>query len=269
MKRKPVAEQIVVVMGASSRIGRATALAFARAGARLVVSVRGPRGLESLVAEIRGFGGHALSVVAETRVFSHVHEVAETAERELGGLDTWVQATEMPIREPFEKMTPAELSQTISLGVVGHAYAALAAIPIMKRHGGGQLIHVSPAPRAHEPCLHVAAAAANRGVAGLLDSLRFDLKRQGAPIGVTRVVPPASDPERVAAAIVRAALRPRREVRIGGSDTITVGLHRHFPRLAEAMLQLRSSLADRRRGRDGAGEPFADRTEREVPIFEA
>ena len=146
MKRKPVAEQVVVVMGASSRIGRATALAFARAGARLVVSARGPRGLESLVAEIRGLGGHALSVVAETRVFSHVHEVAEKAERELGGLDTWVQAAEMPTRTPFEKMTPAELSQAISLGVVGHAYAALAAIPIMKRRGGGQLIHVSPAP---------------------------------------------------------------------------------------------------------------------------
>ena len=54
MKRKPVADQIVVVMGASSRIGRATALAFAREGARLVVSARGPRGLESLVAEIQG-----------------------------------------------------------------------------------------------------------------------------------------------------------------------------------------------------------------------
>ena len=208
MKRKPVADRIVVVMGASSRIGRATALAFARAGARLVVSARGPRGLESLVAEIQGFGGHALSVVAETRVFSHVHEVAEKAERELGGLDTWVQAAEMPTRQPFEKMTPAELSQAISLGVVGHAYAALAAIPIMKRHGGGQLIHVSPAPGAREPSLHVAAVAANRGVAGLLDSLRLELKRQGTPIGVTRVVPPANDPERVAAAIVRAASAP-------------------------------------------------------------
>lgn len=269
MKRKPVAEQIVVVMGASSRIGRATALAFAREGARLVVSARGPRGLESLVKEIRGFGGHAVSVLAETRVFSHVHEVAEKAERELGGLDTWVQAAEMVTREPFEKMMPAELSQAISLGVVGHAYAALAAIPIMKRHGGGQLIHVSPAPRAGEPCLHVAAAAANRGVAGLLDSLRLDLKRQRIPIGVTRVVPPANDPARVAAAIVRAALRPRREVRVGGSETIAGGLHRHFPRLAEAMLQLRSSLADRRRVRAGAEEPFADRTEREIPVFEA
>jgi len=46
-------------------------------------------------------------------------------------------------------------------------------------------------------------------------------------------------------------------------------LHRHFPRLAEVMLQLRRSRADRRRGRDGGAEPFADRTEREVPVFEA
>src|SRR6185503_19423186 len=103
MKRKPVADQIVVVMGASSRIGRATALAFAREGARLVVSARAPRGLDSLVKEIQGFGGHALAVVAETRVLSHVHEVAEKAERQLGGLDTWVQAVALPTREPFEK----------------------------------------------------------------------------------------------------------------------------------------------------------------------
>ena len=175
----------------------------------------------------------------------------------------------MPTRTPFEKMTPAELSQSISLGVVGHAYAALAAIPIMKRHGGGQLIHVSPAPGAREPSLHVAAVAANRGVAGLLDSLRLELQRQRAPIGITRVVPPANDPARVAAAIVRAALRPSREVRVRGSETIADGLHRHFPRLAEAMLQLRRARADRRRARAGATEPFADRTEREVPIFEA
>ncbi len=65
---KPVEEQVVALMGASSGIGRETALRFAKRGARVVVSARGEEGLDSLVEEIRREGGEAMAVVAELRI---------------------------------------------------------------------------------------------------------------------------------------------------------------------------------------------------------
>ena len=61
---------MVVMMGASSGIGRETALRFARRGAKVVVSARGEEGLDSLVEEIRGKGGEATAVVADTSAFN-------------------------------------------------------------------------------------------------------------------------------------------------------------------------------------------------------
>jgi NADP-dependent 3-hydroxy acid dehydrogenase YdfG len=65
---RPVAEQVAVVMGASSGIGRATALGFAEQGAKVVVAARGEPGLRSLVIEIENGGGTAMAVVADPAV---------------------------------------------------------------------------------------------------------------------------------------------------------------------------------------------------------
>ena len=82
MRLKPVGEQVVVLMGASSGIGRETALRFARKGAKVVVSARGEEGLASLVEEIRRDGGEATYVVADTSEFGQVKAVAERAAEE-------------------------------------------------------------------------------------------------------------------------------------------------------------------------------------------
>src|SRR5215217_6679692 len=87
---KPVSEQVVVVMGASSGIGRATALRFAEQGATVVVSARGEPGLKSLVAEIEAGGGTATSVVADVTDPVQCQVVADRAVAEYGRLDTWV-----------------------------------------------------------------------------------------------------------------------------------------------------------------------------------
>src|SRR3712207_7132209 len=90
MRLKPVEEQVVVLMGASSGIGRETALRFAERGAKVVVSARGEEGLNSLVEEIRGKGGQATAVPAEVTDFEQVKAVADRAVEEYGRLDTWV-----------------------------------------------------------------------------------------------------------------------------------------------------------------------------------
>ena len=76
---KSVEEQVVVLMGASSGIGRESAARFARRGAKVVVSARGEEGLASLVEEIRRGGGQATAVVADTSDFEQVKAVADRA----------------------------------------------------------------------------------------------------------------------------------------------------------------------------------------------
>jgi NAD(P)-dependent dehydrogenase (short-subunit alcohol dehydrogenase family) len=267
-KRKPVADQVVVVMGALTAVGRLTATRFASEGARVVVSGRSSRGLGTLVAEIREGGGKAIAVPADTGVYAQVNEVAERAEQELGALDTWVQMGATTGHTPFERMTPSELSHAITVGLVGQAYGAMAAIPIMKRRGGGQFISVSSVGADMSLPLHSAHAAAKHGIRGLLDSIRLELAQQRAPITVTTVLPASIEPSstdlgRVANAIVRAAVHPRREIIVGPSGTLMVHLRRYFPRLVDAML-LRTVLPAGGYEPRREEEPFGDRTQRDV-----
>src|SRR5215211_5301452 len=154
MNLKPVERQVVALMGASSGIGRETALRFAEKGAKVVVSARSKEGLDSLVGEIRRAGGEATSVVADT-----------TAER-YGRLDTWVHLAAISIFAPFEKTTPAEFRRAIEIDLVGQAYGAMAALPHLKREGRGALVHVTSVVARRAVPLQSAYCAAKHGVDG-------------------------------------------------------------------------------------------------------
>ncbi|MFL5307865.1 MAG: SDR family oxidoreductase [Polyangia bacterium] len=260
MTRKSLADQVVVVMGASTGIGRLTALDFAKAGASVVVSARGQESLDELTAEIRQAGGKALAVAADTSDAEQVRAVAEAAEREFGRLDTWVQVAAVSVYAPLEAMKPDEFRRVIDVNLTGQAFGALAALPVMRRHGGGGIIAVSSVEGEIPMPYHAAYAAAKHGVNGMLDVLRLELEHEQAPISVTAVMPasidtpffdhsmtrldvapkpppPVYDPQRVADAILHAAVRPKRVVIVGGSGQLMVRMHRHFPRVFQALLR--------------------------------
>ena len=87
---KPLADQVVVVTGASQGIGRATALELARRGAKVVVAARNDEALHAVVAEIEAAGGRAKSVVADVADFAQVKRVGRRAIKRFGSIDTWV-----------------------------------------------------------------------------------------------------------------------------------------------------------------------------------
>src|SRR5690348_5941596 len=87
---KPVSEQVVAIMGASSGIGRETALRFAEHGARVIVAARSEDALRMLENEIVANGGSAHAVVADVSRFDEVKSVAGAAVQQYGGLVTWV-----------------------------------------------------------------------------------------------------------------------------------------------------------------------------------
>jgi NAD(P)-dependent dehydrogenase (short-subunit alcohol dehydrogenase family) len=146
MKQDHFRDRVVVVMGASSGIGRLTALEFARRGARVVVAARSDQPLESLVQEIERAGGQALALPADTGDHDQVRAVAEEVERRYGRLDTWVQMAAVAVYAPFDQTTPQEFRDIIQVDLVGQAYGAMAALPIMKRQGHGPS-SITRAPR--------------------------------------------------------------------------------------------------------------------------
>ncbi len=142
MQLKPINQQVVTVVGASSGIGRETALQFAKRGAKVVVAARGESKLKSLVEEIRGFGGEATHIVADVQEFAQVKAIADRTIEVYGRLDTWVHVPAIGLFATFDNTTPEEFKHVIDVNLMGQVYGAMAALPHLKREGGA-LIHVS------------------------------------------------------------------------------------------------------------------------------
>ncbi len=193
MRLKPVQDQVVVLMGASSGIGREAAKRFAARGAKVVVSARGVEGLDSLVAEIRGVGGTATAVAADVADSAAVDAVAARAVSEYGRLDSWVHLAAVGLWATFEDTTIDEFRRVIEVNLMGQVHGAKAALPHLKREGRGALVHVTSLEAKRAFPFHSAYSAAKHGVDGFLEALRVELRHDGIPIAVTQVMPATID----------------------------------------------------------------------------
>jgi len=205
--------RVAAVIGAASPVGRAVARELARQGAAIVVAVGEPPELRAVAGEIQEAGGKSLVVAADADVFAHLAVVAEAAEREFGALHVWVHVVDAGVPVAFDKLTPVELRHIISGDLISQAYGAVAAVPVMRRHGGGHLIHVSSADAEATLPAHGAYAAAKEGVKALLDSLRLSFAAQAAagahPVSVSNVTVTSWDPARVAREVASIVSAPR------------------------------------------------------------
>jgi len=259
MQLKPISDQVVAVVGATSGIGRETALQFARNGAKVVVSGRSEAKLNSLLEEIRNFKGEATSVVADVAEFDQVKAIADIAVEVYGRLDTWVHVAAVVIVAPFEKTSPEEFKQVIEVNLLGQVHGAMAALPHLKREGRGALIHISSAEGTRSLPLQSAYGASKHGIQGFLESLRVELMHAGHPISVTTIrpavintplwdsaltrigvrpagIPPYYDPRLVADAILYAATHPIRDFQVGDAARVVDFLQRLSPALMDAIL---------------------------------
>jgi NAD(P)-dependent dehydrogenase (short-subunit alcohol dehydrogenase family) len=277
MQLKPIERQVVVVMGASSGIGRAAALRFARRGAKIVAAARSREGLRTLVDGIRHDGGEAMAVPADTADFDQVREVAETAADVFGRIDTWVHTAGTSVYATFEQTTPEEFKRVVDVNLTGQAYGAMAALPHLRRAGGGALVHVSSVEAKFSMPYQSAYAASKHGIEGFLDALRLELAHEGVPISVTSIMPgpvntpffdkvrtkigveptvppPVYHPSVVADAILHAAEHPTRRVVVGGAAAVGAMLNSVAPRVMDAIL-LRTGFGTQKM--DGPKSPAA------------
>jgi NAD(P)-dependent dehydrogenase (short-subunit alcohol dehydrogenase family) len=259
MRLKPVGEQVVVVVGASSGIGRETALRFARRGAKVVVAARSEPGLASLVGEITARGGEAAYAVCDVADFAQVEAVAETATAAFGRIDTWVNVASTAVYASFEETSLEEFRRVLDVNLMGQVHGAKAALPRLRRAGGGALIGISSVEGVVSLPLHSSYAASKHAVEGLFDALRRELRAEGVPISVTSVKPatintpffnnartklgvkpkgppPIYEPAVVADCVLYAAEHPVRDLFAGGAAKTMVMSQRLSPGLVDAAL---------------------------------
>jgi NAD(P)-dependent dehydrogenase (short-subunit alcohol dehydrogenase family) len=261
MQLKPINQQVVSVVGASSGIGRLTALKFAKRGAKVVVSARSESGLKSLVDEIQGLGGEATYILADVSNFEQVKAIASQTVAEYGRLDTWVHVAATGVIAPFEKITPEEFERIVDVNLMGQVYGAMAALPHLKREGRGALIHISSMQGRRSLPLQSPYCAAKHGLEGFLETLRVELQHEKLPISVTSIlpatintpyynkvgtklgvkptgIPPYYQPDLVADAILYAAEHPMRDFIVGDVGKVLDLLQKISPSLVDSLLLL-------------------------------
>lgn len=260
MALKPINDQVVAVVGASSGIGRDTAKQFAQQGAKVVVSARNQEGLNSLVEEIRSAGGSAVAIAADVADFHQVKAIADKAVDSFGRLDTWVHAAATSVFGTFDQISPEEFRRVIEVNLMGQVYGAQAALPHLKREGRGALIHITSMEARRSLPYQSPYCASKHGTEGFLDAMRLELQHEGwKDISVTNIlpgvintpfysktktklgvkptgIPPYYQPELVTAAILHAAEHPTRDYIVSDAGRVLDLIQKVSPSLADQLL---------------------------------
>lgn len=232
----------VVITGASSGIGRAAAVQFARAGASVVCAARREAALNDVANECNQTRGRGIAVPTDVTSDESVSALAERALSEFGGIDVWVNNAAVSLFAPFEH-APAEVyDRVIDTNLGGYVRGARAALPVFREQGRGVLINnASVFAKAGAPYIS-AYVLTKYAVAGFGESLRMELVdepdihvctllpasidtpifRQAANYTGREIRPlaPVYDADRAAAALVSLATRPRRERVVGGAGRL-------------------------------------------------
>ncbi|MFC4175006.1 SDR family oxidoreductase [Microvirga sp. GCM10011540] len=183
---------VVVITGASSGIGRATAHSFAARGARLVLAARRAQILREVVHECEKLGAEAIAVPTDVTDAEAVSNLAQAAMDAFGRIDVWVNNAGTGVFGPYTEARIELHRQVIEINLLGTMYGAAAVVPIFLRQGHGVLINnISMGGWAPTP-FAAAYTASKFGLRGFTASLRQELKDH-ADIHVCAVFPSIID----------------------------------------------------------------------------
>jgi short-subunit dehydrogenase len=248
----------MVITGASSGIGLATALLAAAQGARLLLIARSGETLKSLTTRIAADRGEVLHVVADVADRQKMEMAAQEAADRLGGIDTWVNNAGVSIYGRLDEVSEADSRRLFDTNFWGLVNGSLAALPHLKRNGGALINVGSEVSEAVVPFLGMYAAS-KHAVKGFTDALRVEIEElDEAPVSITlvqpsavntpfphhaknymnrepKLPPPLIEPEQVAEAILKAATTGGRDIKVGAMAVINTTVSKLMPSLGDKM----------------------------------
>jgi len=173
-------DQVVLVLGASSGIGRAAAVLFAREGARVIASARRGDRLRSLQQQLTK-EGHGLDIAAaDASNAAEMDQLAERARANFGKVDVlvYVTGTNIPDRS-MQRLNPKIWDMMLSVNLSGAYYITQAVLPAMRQAGAGHLIYISSISGMVPDVSGAAYQASKRGLLGLAHAIRVEEKENG------------------------------------------------------------------------------------------
>ena len=259
LRLKKLSDQVIVITGATSGIGLATARMAAGEGAKLVLAARSDDALRKLEAELVSAGGKAVVVSADVRRREDVQRIADTAVERFGDFDTWVNNAGGSIFGRIRDVPVDEERKLFEVNYWGLVYGSRIAADYLRTRGGAIINVGSVASDCGIP-LQAAYSASKHAVKAFTDTLRVELEEEGAPISVTLIKPTAIDtpffrhartymgaqpvepspmysPESVARAILYAAEHPVRGLMVGDTAPLQSWMSRLLPRLGDRFLK--------------------------------
>ena len=229
-----LADQVVVVLGASSGIGRATARAAARRGARTVVAARNAEALDAAVREVEAAGSEGLAIVTDTTNEDELEALCARAVERFDRIDTFVASVMVTVYAEVEELDAEELRRVMDVNFLGRALAYRAALPHLKR-SRGTFIDVNSGLAYRGIPLQAAYCASKAAGRAFFESARIEQEKHGTGVDISLIlpggintpqfdrgrqrlgnqpqpVPPIYQPEVVAEAILYCCERPQREL---------------------------------------------------------
>ena len=276
VRQKQVKDQVIVITGASSGIGLATAKEAAARGARVVLNSRDPVDLARAVEQIREDGGEAVMHVGDVADRAAMSTLADTAVDAFRRIDTWINNAGVSIYGEIREVDLLDARRLFDTNYWGVVNGSLVAVDHLEKFGG-TLINVGSVLSETGYPLQGHYSASKHAVKGFTDSLRLELEKKGSPIQVTLIQPAAIDtpypeharnymdadpkhqapvysPQIVADAILACAEKPHRNLRVGGAAKMFTAMEKMAPGLADKqkMSAFDAQKSDRPPHREGA-----------------
>jgi NAD(P)-dependent dehydrogenase (short-subunit alcohol dehydrogenase family) len=251
--------RVVVITGASSGVGRATARAFAARGARIGLIARNAEALEETKREVEARGGEAVVAVADVADSEAVERAAKLVEDTFGPIGVWVNNAMTSVLGPIRELSSEEFRRVTEVTYLGAVNGTLAALRRMLPRDEGVIVQIGSTLAYRGIPLQAPYCAAKHAVQGFHDSLRSELLHDGSRVQVTMVNLPAVntpqfrsvrshlprkarpfgtifEPEVAARAIVWASEHPRRELNVGWGTTQAILANAFAPGLLDRYL---------------------------------